>query len=61
MNQPDLPQVIKQIAAYLHISLDQIKCVPIRHGTLERNNVWRLNAMGRTYLLKQHLDNPTGW
>lgn len=61
MNQPDLPQVIKQIAAYLHISPDQIKCVPIRHGTLERNNVWRLNAMGRAYLLKQHLiTQPVG-
>ena len=55
MSQPDLPQVIKQIAAYLHVSPDQIKCSPIRHGTLERNNVWRLTAMGRAYLLKQHL------
>ena len=55
MNQPDPPQVIKQIAAYLHVSSDQIKCVPIRHGTLERNNVWRLTAMGRSFLLKQHL------
>ena len=55
MNQPDLSQVIQQIAAHLHISLDQIKCAPIRHGTLERNNVWRLTAMGRTFLLKQHL------
>ena len=61
MNQPDPPQVIEQIAAYLHISPDQIKCVPIRHGTLERNNVWRLNAMGRTYILKQHLiTQPVG-
>ena len=61
MNQPDPPQVIEQIAAYLHISPDQIKCVPIRHGTLERNNVWRLNATGRTYLLKQHLiTQPVG-
>ena len=55
MNQPDPPQVIKQIAAYLHISPDQIKCAPIQHGTLERNNVWRLTAMGRSFLLKQHL------
>ncbi len=61
MNLPDPPQVIEQIAAYLHISPDQIKCVPIRHGTLERNNVWRLTAMGRTYLLKQHLiTQPVG-
>ena len=61
MNQPDPPQVIEQIAAYLHISPDQIKCVPIRHGTLERNNVWRLNAMGRAFLLKQHLiTQPVG-
>ncbi len=61
MNQPDPPQVIEQIAAYLHISPVQIKCVPIRHGTLERNNVWRLNAMGRAYLLKQHLiTQPVG-
>jgi hypothetical protein len=61
MNQPDPPQVIEQIAAYLHISPDQIKCSPIRHGTLERNNVWRLNAMGRAYLLKQHLiTQPVG-
>ena len=61
MNQPDPPQVIEQIAAYLHISPDQIKCVPIRHGTLERNNVWRLNTMGRAYLLKQHLiTQPVG-
>ena len=61
MNQPDPPQLIEQIAAYLHVSPDQIKCVPIRHGTLERNNVWRLNAIGRTYLLKQHLiTQPVG-
>ena len=61
MNQPDSPQVIEQIAAYLHISPDQIKCVPIRHGTLERNNVWRLNAGERTFILKQHLiTQPVG-
>ena len=61
MNQPDPPQVIEQIAAYLHVSPDQIKCVPIRHGTLERNNVWRLNAMGRSFILKQHLiTQPVG-
>ena len=61
MNQPDPPQVIKQIDAYLHVSPDQIKCVPIRHGTLERNNVWQLTAVGRTYLLKQHLiTQPVG-
>ena len=55
MNQPDPPQVIGQIAAYLHVPPEQITCVPIRHGTLERNNVWQLTAMGRTLLLKQHL------
>ena len=61
MNQPDPPQVIGQIAAYLHVSPDQIRCVPIRHGTLERNNVWRLTAKGRTFLLKQHLiTHPVG-
>ncbi len=61
MNQPDPPQVIEQIAAYLHISQDQIQCVPIRHGTLERNNVWRLNAGERSFILKQHLiTQPVG-
>ena len=61
MSQPYPPQLIEQIAAYLHVSSDQIKCVPIRHGTLERNNVWQLNAMERTYLLKQHLiTQPVG-
>ena len=61
MNQPDPPQVIEQIAAYLHVSPDQITCLPIRHGTLERNNVWRLTAMGRSFLLKQHLiTQPVG-
>ena len=61
MNQPDPPEVIEQIAAYLHVSPDQIKCVPIRHGTLERNNVWRLTAIGRSFLLKQHLiTQPVG-
>ncbi|MYE90329.1 aminoglycoside phosphotransferase family protein [Candidatus Poribacteria bacterium] len=55
MNQPDSPQVIEQIAAYLHISPDQIECIPIRHGTFERNNVWRLNAGERSFILKQHL------
>ncbi len=60
MNQPP-PQVIEQIAAYLHVSPDQIKCIPIRHGTLERNNVWQLTAMGRSFLLKQHLiPQPVG-
>ena len=61
MNQPDPPQVIEQIAAYLHIRPDQIQCVPIRHGTLERNNVWRLDAIGRSFILKQHLiTQPVG-
>ena len=61
MNQPDPPQVIGQIAAYLHVSPDQITCAPIRHGTLERNNVWRLTALGRSFLLKQHLiTQPVG-
>ena len=61
MNHPELPQVIEQIAAHLHISPDQIKCAPIRHGTHERNNVWRLTAMGRSFLLKQHLiTHPVG-
>ena len=61
MNQPEPPQLIEQIAAYLHCSLDQIKCVPIRHGTLERNNVWRLDAIGRSFILKQHLiTQPVG-
>ena len=60
MNQPP-PQVIKQIAVYLHISPDQIQCVPIRHGTFERNNVWRLNAGERSFILKQHLiTQPVG-
>ena len=61
MNQPDPPQVIAQIAAYLHISPDKITCAPIRHGTFERNNVWCLNATGRAYLVKQHLiTQPVG-
>ena len=61
MNQPDTPQIIEQIAAYLHISPDQIQCVPIRHGTFERNNVWRLNAGERSFILKQHLiTQPVG-
>ena len=61
MNQPDPPQVIEQIAAYLHISPNQIQCVPIRHGTFERNNVWRLNAGERSFILKQHLiTQPVG-
>ena len=55
MNQPNPPQVIEQIAAYLHVSPDQIRCDPIRHGTFKRNNVWRLTATERPYLLKQHL------
>lgn len=61
MNQPDPPQVINQIAAYLHVSPDQITCTPIRHGTLERNNVWRLTAKERAFFLKQHLiTQPVG-
>ena len=61
MNQPDPPQVIEQIAAYLHLSPNQVKCVPIRHGTLERNNVWRLTAKERSFILKQHLiTQPVG-
>lgn len=61
MNQPDSPHVIEQIAAYLHISPDQIECIPIRHGTFERNNVWRLNAGERSFILKQHLiADPVG-
>ena len=61
MNQPHPPQIIEQIAAYLHTLPNQIKCVPIRHGTFERNNVWRLTAMGRSFILKQHLiTHPVG-
>ncbi|MCZ6681419.1 MAG: hypothetical protein O7E52_29745 [Candidatus Poribacteria bacterium] len=51
----DLPQIIEQIAVHLRVAPDQIELAPIRHGTLERNNVWRLTAMGQSYLLKQHL------
>ena len=57
----DFPPVIEQIAVHLHVPPDQVRSTAIRHGTLERNNVWQLMAMGRSFLLKQHLiTHPVG-
>ena len=51
----DLSQIIAQIASHFHVLPHQVGLTPIRHGMLERNNVWRLTITEHPYLLKQHL------
>ncbi|MBI1923020.1 hypothetical protein HYR99_02095 [Candidatus Poribacteria bacterium] len=48
-------RIISQIAAHLQTVPEQVQITPIRHGTLERNNVWGLTVSGKRYILKQHL------
>ncbi|MCH8289488.1 phosphotransferase [Candidatus Poribacteria bacterium] len=57
----DLPYIIQQIASQFGTVSDCVQMTPILHGVLERNNVWRLEIAGKTYLLKQHLNaQPIG-
>ena len=51
----NLPHLIQQIATQLGATPDDTQITPIRHGTFDRNNVWRLELVGEPYLLKQHL------
>ena len=51
----DLSAIIKQIADHLRINPVNLQITPIWHGTLERNNVWRLAVAEKDYILKQHL------
>ena len=51
----DLSTIIKQIADHLRIDPASLQIRPIRHGRLERNNVWRFNTPAKDYVLKQHL------
>ncbi len=51
----DLSAIIKQISDHLRINPVNLQITPIWHGTLERNNVWRLAVDEKDYILKQHL------
>jgi hypothetical protein len=52
---PDLSATVKEIADRLRIDPVSLQITPIRHGTHERNNVWRLAVAEKDYILKQHL------
>lgn len=57
----DLSATIEQIADHLRVDAASLQITPVRHGRLERNNVWRLNTPETDYILKQHLiDLPVG-
>ena len=51
----NLSTIINQISGHLRIDPASLQVRPIRHGRLERNNVWRLNTPENKYILKQHL------
>lgn len=57
----DLSATIEQIADHLRVDAASLQITPVRHGRLERNNVWRLNTPETDYILKQHLiAHPVG-
>ena len=51
----DLSATIEKIADHLRVDAASLQITPVRHGKLERNNVWRLNTPETDYILKQHL------
>ena len=58
----NLPHFVQHtISARFGTTPDDVQITPIRHGLIDRNNVWRLEHAGELYLLKQHLvSEPIG-
>ena len=51
----------RMVSAQFGTTPDDVQITPIRHGLIDRNNVWRLEHAGELYLLKQHLiSQPIG-
>ena len=58
---PELSHIIPKIANRFRTSPDCLHVVPIKHGSVERNNLWRVMVDGQSYLLKQHfITSPIG-
>ena len=58
---PELPRIIPKIANRFSKSPDCLHVAPIKHGSVERNSLWRIIVEGESYLLKQHfITHPIG-
>ena len=58
---PELFQIIPKIANRFGTSPKCLRVLPIKHGGIERNNLWRVIFNGQSYLLKQHfITRPIG-
>ena len=58
---PELFQIIPKIANRFGTSPECLRVLPIKHGGVERNNLWRVIVDGQSYLLKQHfITRPIG-
>ncbi len=58
---PELSHIIPKIANRFRTSPDCLHVVPIKHGSVERNNLWRVMVDGQSYVLKQHfITRPIG-
>ena len=51
---PELSHIIPKIANRFRTSPDCLHVVPIKHGSVERNNLWRVIVGTQSYVLKQH-------
>ena len=58
---PELSHIIPKIANRFDTSPDCLHVVPIKHGSVERNNLWRVIVDRQSYVLKQHfITRPIG-
>lgn len=58
---PELSHIISKISDRFGTSPDRLCVTPIKHGSVERNNLWRVTVDGRSCLLKQHfIGRPIG-
>ena len=58
---PELCRIIPKISALFGKSPDSLHFAPIRHGSVERESVWRVTVDGQNYALKQHIvASPVG-
>ena len=51
---PELHHILPKIANRFDRTTDCLHVVPIKHGSVERMNLWRVIVGGQNYLLKQH-------
>ena len=51
---PELSHILPKIANQFDRSPDYLHVVPIKHGSVERNNLWRVIVGTQSYVLKQH-------